>query len=146
MREVQESELGELAEGGGDGVGEVEVAEAEEGEVLELAEGSGDRAGDVGEAIQVDHLQVREITNGGGDLARERAVEDGELDNAVGGVVAGDVVPVAAVGVSGPRGQHVRVVESLLDGQEDLLVRRVTELGKGWRYQEVAEEKREQES
>lgn len=91
----------------------------------------------MGEVVQVDHLQVREVADGGRDLAREGAVKDGELSDAVGGVVAGDAVPVAAVGVGLPRGQDVRVVEGLLDGQEDLLVLRVAELGKGSRDQEA---------
>lgn len=62
--------------------------------------------------MEAEDLEVGEVRDGGGDGEVEVGVGDVELGDAVGfAVVAFDHVPVAAVGVSVPRGEGVGVVE-----------------------------------
>lgn len=61
-------------------------------------------------------------------MAGEAVVgEDGEGGDAVGGSVAFDAVPMAAVGLRVPGGEDVGVVEGLFDVEESFLVVLVAE-------------------
>ncbi|XP_048127785.1 uncharacterized protein LOC125312716 [Rhodamnia argentea] len=129
--QVEEDEVGEVTKESRDGAGEVIVAEGQVLEVLELKEGARDVSSDVGLLVEVDILKVREVANGGGDGAGEVATGEVEGDDAVGGGVALNVVPLAAVGGHVPGGEDVGVVEGFLDPKEGPLVVGVAELGGG---------------
>ena len=114
VRELKERSHGAVDGGPGD---------AEAGEAVELGDRRRDGAGDLGEVVPREGAEVGEAGDGVGDGAGEVGVlEDGEADDAVGGVVAGDVVPFAAEVVGRPGGEVVGVAEGLLDGQQCGLV------------------------
>lgn len=77
----------------GDGAGEVDPGDVEEVEVLQLGDGIRNGAREVGELVEHYLLEVRKVSYGIWDPAREVTLEDGELDDAVGGEVAFDTVP-----------------------------------------------------
>lgn len=77
----------------GDGAGEVDPGYVEEVEVLQLGDGIRNGAREVGELVEHYLLEVRKVSYGIWDPAREVTLEDGELDDAVGGEVAFDTVP-----------------------------------------------------
>lgn len=77
----------------GDGAGEVDPGYVEEVEVLQLGDGIRNGAREVGELVEHYLLEVRKVSYGIWDPAWEVTLEDGELDDAVGGEVAFDTVP-----------------------------------------------------
>lgn len=77
----------------GDGAGEVDPGDVEEVEVLQLGDGIRNGAREVGELVEHYLLEVRKVSYGIWDPAWEVTLEDGELDDAVGGEVAFDTVP-----------------------------------------------------
>lgn len=62
-----------------------------------FGDGRGDGTGEIREFSENKGLEIGKVTDGGGDLAGEVSAEDGEGDDAVGGGVAFDLVPIAAV-------------------------------------------------
>ena len=122
-------EAGHQAEELRDLSGDVGPADGEVLEVGELGEGGRDGAS---EALVLDEdevLEVREVADLGRDLGGGEAAGDDEGVDAVGLAVAGDAVPLAAVGVWVPRGEDVRVVEGSLELEEGFLVVWVAEIG-----------------
>ena len=65
--------------------------------------------------MEFEGLEEREVTDLGWDLARKISGEDSERVDAVGGGVACDTIPIAAIGVWVPGGEDVGVVEGFFD-------------------------------
>lgn len=130
---MEEDELLELAEEGGDRTGEVAPGENKVLEVLEPGDGERNGAGEVGLLVEVQNPEVREVADGiWNPTWREAAREELEFGDTVGGLVAQDDVPAdTAVGVGGPGGEHSGIAEVALDLEECLLVVRVAELSGG---------------
>lgn len=85
-----------------DGASEVDPADGEVLEVLQLGDGIRNGAREVGELVEHYVLEVREVSYGIWDPAGEVTFDDGELDDAVGGEVAFNTVPRAAVHIGVP--------------------------------------------
>ncbi|PKI54200.1 hypothetical protein CRG98_025433 [Punica granatum] len=88
--------------------GEVGPADGEVLEVLQLGDGLWDGTGEISELVEQYDLEVREVSDGVRDSAREVALEDGELGDAVGGrpscPLGGTSSPLTAkVGAGGGR-------------------------------------------
>ncbi|CAN6344925.1 unnamed protein product, partial [Urochloa humidicola] len=106
--EVEQGELFERAEEGRHGPGDGSPGDGEGGEVGELGDGRRDGAGERREVVLCQALEVDEAGDGVRDCAGDVAVlEHSEADDAARGVVAVDVVPVAAGGVGCPRREVV---------------------------------------
>lgn len=73
-------------------------------------------------------LQVRELTDGIRNLAREIVVGDEYFNDTVGDFVTLDTVPGATVIFRSPGSQYVGVIQGLLKLQEGLLVIRMARL------------------
>ena len=119
MAPVRRLRAQEVRHGPGDGG----PGDGELREVGEIGDGRRDGAGERGEVVPHEALEVDEAGDGVGDGAREVGVlEHGEADDAAGGGVAVDVVPVAARGVGRPGREVVGVAERRLDGEQRGLV------------------------
>lgn len=130
-----------LAEEGGDRAGEIVPGQGEVLEVLELGDGVGDWSGEVGLLVEGQRLEKGEVPDCSRDLPGKVADGHREGGDPVGGLVALHIFPLdTAVGVGFPRGQDVRVIEGLLDGQQGLLVARVAQLGRGRGQEKMGEE------
>jgi hypothetical protein len=130
--EVELAEPGERAEERRHGSGDGRPGDGEEGEVGEPGDGRRDGAGDAREVVQPEGPEVGEAGDGVRDGAREVGVlEHGEADDAAGGGVAVDVVPVAARGGGRPGREVVWVAQRRLDGQQRGLVAGVAAAGGG---------------
>ena len=88
----------------------------------EFGDGRLDGSGEVGELAEDEGFKVRQVANGGGDLAGDVAGKDGEGEDPVGGGVTVDAVPVATVVFWDPGGQEVGIAEGFFDLEEDFFV------------------------
>lgn len=151
--ETETAEERKGGEGGGNVAGELVVGEVEKGEAFEAGDELRDRARDGGpadhERLQAfdgadrrrngahelglpredERVQVRDLGELHRNLAGEAFGVDSDGGDAVGGLVAGDEGPSAAVGFRVPRGEDVRVFEGVLDFEKDHLVLFVAKLG-----------------
>jgi hypothetical protein len=115
-----EVEEGERGQEGRHGTGHGGPGDGEEGG---LGDGRRDGAGDAREVVEHVVREVSEAGDGVGDGAGEvRVLEHGEADDAGGGGVAVDVVPVAAGRVGRPGREVVGVAQRRLHRQQRSLV------------------------
>lgn len=120
--EVEVIKAGETCEEVRDGAGEAVPVEAQEGEVGNSADGRGNGAGEAGVLVESEGGEEGEVGDSGRDGEGGVGAIDVEGGDPAGGLVATDAGPVAAGILGGPCDEDVGVAESLLDGEQGLLV------------------------